>query len=38
MPALRSEVGVCGDEKRVCQVTVPWEDGSGKDSGVCVCV
>lgn len=37
MPAERSEVGVCGCEIRVCQVTVPFA-GVGKDSGDVVVV
>lgn len=37
IPALRSDDGVWGCEKRVCQVTEPW-DGSGNDSGGVVAV
>jgi hypothetical protein len=34
-PADRSRVGVCGLEKRVCHVVLPWV-GIVKDSGVWV--
>lgn len=33
-PQHNESVGVCGEEKMVCQVSVPWSGSANDDGGV----